>query len=45
MRGVVLNDDDYDWEGDKPLNHPLEHSVIYELHVGDFATVKIQRAD
>ena len=36
MRGLVLNDDDYDWEGDQPLNHPLEHSIIYELHVGGF---------
>jgi len=36
MRGVVLNDDNYDWEGDQPLNHPLEQSVIYELHVGGF---------
>jgi hypothetical protein len=32
----VLNDDNYDWEGDQPLNHPLEQSVIYELHVGGF---------
>jgi glycogen operon protein len=36
MRGVVLNDEDYDWEGDQPLNHSLAHSVIYELHVGGF---------
>jgi isoamylase len=36
IRGVVLPPDDYDWEGDRPLNHPLQHSVIYELHVGGF---------
>src|SRR5262249_43312825 len=36
MRALVLNDEDYDWEGDQPLNHPLEHSIIYELHVGGF---------
>ncbi|MGE0821117.1 MAG: glycogen debranching protein GlgX [Candidatus Binatia bacterium] len=36
MRGLVLGTDDYDWEGDQPLNHPLEHSIIYELHVGGF---------
>ena len=28
--------DDYDWEGDAPLKHPLEDTVIYELHVGGF---------
>lgn len=36
MRGVVLGDGPYDWEGDKPLNHPMEQSVIYEMHVGGF---------
>ncbi|HKA53226.1 MAG TPA: glycogen debranching protein GlgX [Candidatus Binatia bacterium] len=36
MRAFILDDDDYDWEGDQPLNHSLEHSVIYELHVGGF---------
>lgn len=36
MRGIVLKDDRYDWEGDRPLNHSLEQAVIYELHVGGF---------
>jgi len=35
MRAMVVRDK-YDWEGDQPLNHPLEKSVIYELHVGGF---------
>ncbi|MDH4028073.1 MAG: glycogen debranching protein GlgX [Nitrospirota bacterium] len=35
MRGIVI-DNDYDWEGDRPINHPLEKSVIYEMHVGGF---------
>lgn len=35
MRAVVV-DDSYDWEDDRPLNHPLENSIIYELHVGGF---------
>jgi glycogen operon protein len=35
MRGIVI-DNDYDWEGDQPINHPLENSIIYELHVGGF---------
>jgi glycogen operon protein len=36
IRGLVPSDDDYDWEGDAPLNHPLENAVIYELHVAGF---------
>ena len=36
IRAVVRPPDDYDWEGDQPLNHGLEESVIYELHVGGF---------
>ena len=34
-RAMVI-EDDYDWEGDRPINHPLENSIIYELHVGGF---------
>jgi len=36
MRGIVVNENDYDWEGDQPLDHPLESSIIYELHVAGF---------
>ena len=25
--------DDFDWQGDRPLNYPLRKSVIYEAHV------------
>jgi len=35
IRAVVV-DNSYDWEGDEPINHPLEESIIYELHVGGF---------
>lgn len=35
MRAIVI-DDTYDWEGDQPLNHSLENSIIYEMHVGGF---------
>ena len=35
LRSVVVNDR-YDWEGDVPLRHPFEQTVIYELHVGGF---------
>ncbi|MCK5568421.1 MAG: glycogen-debranching protein, partial [Spirochaetes bacterium] len=30
---IVINDD-FDWQGDKPLNFPLRFCVIYETHVG-----------
>ncbi|TQF04880.1 glycogen debranching protein GlgX [Kitasatospora acidiphila] len=34
MRSMVVDLDDYDWEGDKPLRTPMADSVIYEMHVG-----------
>ena len=36
MRSVVIDLADYDWEGDRPLNQPMNEMVIYELHVGGF---------
>ncbi len=36
MRAMVLPKNSYDWEGDKPLQHPSEQEIIYELHVGGF---------
>ena len=36
MRSVVIDASGYDWEGDRPLNRPLEDTVIYELHVRGF---------
>ncbi len=35
MRARVV-DPAYDWEGDRPLNHPPENTIIYELHAGGF---------
>ena len=34
-RGKVIPDD-YDWEGDKPLETPMNDLVIYEAHVRSF---------
>lgn len=34
----------YDWQGDKPLNHPFEESVIYRLHVRGFTKSKYSKA-
>ncbi len=31
-KGVVV-DDAFDWRGDRPLNYPLRHCVLYEAHV------------
>ncbi len=35
-RRCCLVNEDFDWEGDRPLNLPLKDSVIYELHVRGF---------
>ncbi|MEA2717868.1 MAG: isoamylase [Actinomycetota bacterium] len=36
MRSVVIDPDDYDWEGDQPLSTPLADTVVYEMHVRGF---------
>jgi glycogen operon protein len=36
VRAQIARIDDYDWEGDAPLNRPLGEAVIYELHVRGF---------
>ena len=36
IRSVVIDLQDYDWEGDERLNHDMADSVIYEVHVGGF---------
>ena len=33
---VVIDDDDFDWRGDRYLKHDFSRSVIYELHVKGF---------
>jgi glycogen operon protein len=30
---IAIDDEAFDWQGDKPLNYPLRFSVIYETHV------------
>lgn len=35
-RRCCLLDDEFDWQGDRPLNIPLQDSIIYELHVRGF---------
>jgi glycogen operon protein len=36
MKGVVVDPQAYDWEGDVPLNRPSARTIIYELHVRGF---------
>lgn len=36
VRGIVVGDDKFEWEGDKLPRLPLEKMVIYELHVKGF---------
>ena len=36
MRSVVIDPSTYDWEGDRPLNRPIEDSIIYEMHLAGF---------
>ena len=31
-KSIVISDH-FDWQGDRPLNFPLRHSIIYETHV------------
>jgi glycogen operon protein len=35
-RCCIDGNDFFDWEGDRPLNIPLENSIIYELHIRGF---------
>ncbi len=33
LKAVVVDLSTYDWEGDRPLQRPMEETVIYEAHV------------
>lgn len=35
IRGSIISDD-FDWEGDAPLNIPFEDTIMYRLHVRGF---------
>ncbi len=36
MKSVVIDPNNYDWEGDKCLNYPHRKSIIYEMHAAGF---------
>ncbi len=40
LKGVVIDDKAFDWEGDQPLNRPLNETIIYEVHVKGFTKLK-----
>jgi glycogen operon protein len=35
-KSVVVDLDNYDWDGDRPIQQPLSRTVIYEMHVAGF---------
>ncbi|HEY0757419.1 MAG TPA: glycogen debranching protein GlgX [Ktedonobacteraceae bacterium] len=36
MRSVLIDPSNYDWEGDQPLKHRWNETIIYEMHVRGF---------
>ncbi|MBV9691727.1 MAG: glycogen debranching protein GlgX [Ktedonobacteraceae bacterium] len=36
MRSIVIDIANYDWGNDCPLNHPMNETIIYEMHVRGF---------
>src|SRR6516225_2814143 len=36
MKSVVVDPSSYDWEGDLPINRPITHTIVYEMHVKGF---------
>lgn len=37
---VVVDNDSFDWQGDKPIDRPLSESIIYEVHLKGFTAGK-----
>lgn len=37
---VVVDNENFDWQGDRPINRPLSESVIYEVHLKGFTAGK-----
>lgn len=36
MKSVVVDSTSYDWEGDRPLGHSSNTTIVYEVHVAGF---------
>lgn len=43
IRGSIINDE-YDWEGDEPLNIPFNETIMYRLHVRGFTKHQSSKA-
>ncbi len=33
VKSIVISDEEFDWEDDKPLRYPMKDTIIYEMHV------------
>jgi isoamylase len=42
---IPSSNDEFDWEGDKPLERPMEELIIYEAHVRGFTAHKNSGVD
>ncbi|HPE67988.1 MAG TPA: glycogen debranching protein GlgX [Thermotogota bacterium] len=40
VKSIVVDDSEYDWQGDRPLRIPLKDTIIYEMHVRLFTMDK-----
>jgi glycogen operon protein len=40
----VVIDDEFDWQGDAPLNYPLKDCIIYETHIRGFTRRGMERS-
>lgn len=45
LLGIVLPPSSFDWEGDMPLNLPLQELIIYEMHVRSFTQHASSRSE
>jgi len=36
LRSIVVDNRNYNWYGDAPLNKSIEGTIVYEMHVGNF---------
>lgn len=43
LKGTIINDE-YDWQGDEPLNIPFDETIMYRLHVRGFTKHKSSKA-
>lgn len=43
MRGLIVDPDDYDWEGDRPLVIDDDDLIIYEMHAAGFTKSKTSK--